>query len=273
LRSTLPCDAWTRRPGTARWSPAECVAHLNLTSEALLPLLRAGLEEAGSGAQRARSRHRRDLVGWVIWKVMAPSGRLRTRTLPAFVPAVERPPETLAADFERLQSDVISCVRAAEGLPIDHIKLVSPFDARLPAYPSEDAVMSGVTAELLKLLFPAAVKEDTLKAGEQRQAALLSGKATASDRAEGRSLDIPALRRHPLPVRPRSGQGPRQADRRLHGQFCQDRQRRLSLSRDSSTAEHTIVVRSSPREARPSAASLRPETLTASCVGEYRTVF
>jgi membrane-associated phospholipid phosphatase len=58
----------------------------------------------------------------------------------------------------------------------------------LPAYPSEDAVMSGVTAELLKLLFPAAVQEITLKAGEQRQAALLSGKATASDIAAGLAL-------------------------------------------------------------------------------------
>ena len=58
----------------------------------------------------------------------------------------------------------------------------------LPAYPSEDAVMSGVTAELLKLLFPAAVEEITLKAGEQRQAALLSGKATASDIAAGLAL-------------------------------------------------------------------------------------
>ena len=58
----------------------------------------------------------------------------------------------------------------------------------LPAYPSEDAVMSGVTAELLKLLFPAAVEEITLKAAEQRQAALLSGKATASDIAAGLAL-------------------------------------------------------------------------------------
>src|SRR5262249_32208183 len=58
----------------------------------------------------------------------------------------------------------------------------------LPAYPSEEAVMSGVTAELLKLLFPAAVEEITLKAAEQRQAALLSGKATASDLAAGLAL-------------------------------------------------------------------------------------
>lgn len=58
----------------------------------------------------------------------------------------------------------------------------------LPAYPSEDAVMSGVTAELLKLLFPASVEEITLKAGEQRTAALLSGKASASDIAAGVAL-------------------------------------------------------------------------------------
>ena len=55
----------------------------------------------------------------------------------------------------------------------------------LPGYPSEDAVLSGVTAELLKLLFPTAVEQITLKAGEQRQAALLSGRATASDIAAG----------------------------------------------------------------------------------------
>jgi membrane-associated phospholipid phosphatase len=58
----------------------------------------------------------------------------------------------------------------------------------LPAYPSEDAVMSGVTAELLKLLFPADVEQITLKAGEQRQAAMLSGKASASDIAAGLTL-------------------------------------------------------------------------------------
>ena len=58
----------------------------------------------------------------------------------------------------------------------------------LPAYPSEDAVISGVTAEMLKLLFPAAVEEITLRAGDQRNAALWSGKATASDISAGLAL-------------------------------------------------------------------------------------
>jgi hypothetical protein len=58
----------------------------------------------------------------------------------------------------------------------------------LPSYPSEDAVISGVTVEMLKTLFPAAVEEVTLKAAEQRNAALWSGKAAASDLAAGLAL-------------------------------------------------------------------------------------
>jgi hypothetical protein len=64
--------------------------------------------------------------------------------------------------------------------------LVPP--SELPAYPSEDAVLSGVTAEMLKLLFPAALEEITRRAAEQREAAILSGRATASDVTAGLAL-------------------------------------------------------------------------------------
>src|SRR5215218_3139184 len=58
----------------------------------------------------------------------------------------------------------------------------------LPSYPSEDAVLSGVTAEMLKLLFPTALEEITRKAAQEREAAILSGRATASDVAAGLAL-------------------------------------------------------------------------------------
>lgn len=58
----------------------------------------------------------------------------------------------------------------------------------LPAYPSEDAVISGVTTAMLALLFPTAAEMVTMKAAEQRQAALLSGRASASDIAAGLAL-------------------------------------------------------------------------------------
>lgn len=58
----------------------------------------------------------------------------------------------------------------------------------LPSYPSEDAVLSGASAEILKLLFPGAIEEITRKAAEEREAAILSGRATASDVAAGLAL-------------------------------------------------------------------------------------
>jgi hypothetical protein len=58
----------------------------------------------------------------------------------------------------------------------------------LPAYPSEDATVSGVCTELLRLLFPAAIEEITRRAGEQREAALLSGRSSSSDIAAGLAL-------------------------------------------------------------------------------------
>ncbi len=67
------------------------------------------------------------------------------------------------------------------------IKSLAP-ETELPSYPSYDAVLSGVSAEMLKLLFPSAVEEITMKAAEQRNAALWSGKASPSDIAAGLAL-------------------------------------------------------------------------------------
>lgn len=60
--------------------------------------------------------------------------------------------------------------------------------ANLPSYPSEDAVESAVNATLLKLLFPTSIDEITQKQNEQQQAALLSGRSSASDIAAGVAL-------------------------------------------------------------------------------------
>ena len=58
----------------------------------------------------------------------------------------------------------------------------------LPAYPSEDAVVSGVTAALLKVMFPTQVNLINQQAAAQLEAAQLSGKAAASDIAAGLAL-------------------------------------------------------------------------------------
>jgi hypothetical protein len=67
------------------------------------------------------------------------------------------------------------------------VKSLMP-ETGLPSYPSEDAVMSGAAADMLKNLFPAALEEITLMAAQQRNAALWSGRATASDISAGLAL-------------------------------------------------------------------------------------
>jgi hypothetical protein len=67
------------------------------------------------------------------------------------------------------------------------IKALIPTNG-LPAYPSEDAVVAGVSVEILKLLFPTMVDEINAKATEQMQTAMLAGKASSSDVAAGLAL-------------------------------------------------------------------------------------
>ena len=137
LVETLSPAQWAQRAEPTRWSVSECVAHLNLTSEAYVPLLREALEDARRQDQPSPTRYRRDPVGWMLSLVMGPVpriGRLRigaVRTTSAFVPEHGLPRADLLAEFDRLQEVQAELVRAADGHPIDRVWVTSPFDQRL----------------------------------------------------------------------------------------------------------------------------------------------
>jgi hypothetical protein len=58
----------------------------------------------------------------------------------------------------------------------------------LPSYPSEAAVLAGVTAEMMKLLFPGEIGNIQNIAVQQEQAAIMSGAATRADVTAGEAL-------------------------------------------------------------------------------------
>ncbi|MDP9042382.1 MAG: phosphatase PAP2 family protein, partial [Bacteroidota bacterium] len=58
----------------------------------------------------------------------------------------------------------------------------------LPSYPSEAAVLAGVTAEMMKLLFPGEIANIQAKAVEHEQATIMSGAATRADISAGEAL-------------------------------------------------------------------------------------
>jgi len=60
--------------------------------------------------------------------------------------------------------------------------------SELPSYPSEDAVVAGVTAEMMKLLFPTEIAFIEQKAAEAEQARLWAGANVRSDIVAGEAL-------------------------------------------------------------------------------------
>lgn len=133
----VPVERWGVRSDPARWSVAECVAHLNLTGHAYIPMLQVALAEAKALGEPAPRRYRRDVAGWLVSLFVGPTPRVgrsalgRARTLAAFVPSGELPRDVVLREFDRLQAEQISLTRAAEGLPIHRVWMTSPFNKKL----------------------------------------------------------------------------------------------------------------------------------------------
>ena len=131
LAATIDEPEWSRRPDRDRWSVAECVAHLDLTGEAFLPLIDEALGRAyakGGGMQR---RMRRSIAGWLLWRMQAPPPRFRVKTTKRFEPKGDLSKAELIERFDAVHDGLISRIHRADGYPIDRVRLVSPFDARV----------------------------------------------------------------------------------------------------------------------------------------------
>jgi hypothetical protein len=131
LVSTVPEQWWTRRPDPDRWSVAECVAHLNLTSAQFLPRLDQALAEAEQLPARAPARYRRDPVGWLLWRMMGPPVRVKTKTSAQFMPTNVRSVAGLIQEFERLQQEQLRRIERADGLPLTRVRVASPFNEKV----------------------------------------------------------------------------------------------------------------------------------------------
>jgi hypothetical protein len=119
------------RPGANRWSIAECLAHLNLTTRAYLPLIDDALQIGRLIPMSRPRRFRRDFTGWLLCRMAEPPYRFRATTTAPFVPSGAGTRAEVLADFVRLQQELTSRVYHAEGLDLTSLVIISPFDGRL----------------------------------------------------------------------------------------------------------------------------------------------
>src|SRR5205809_7275818 len=95
LVRAVPDEQWRKRSDRARWSVAECVAHLNITSLAYVPLLQHAVSRARMLERCSPSRYRGDAFGWLLWATMGPSLRFRIKSTTRFLPSALAAPELL----------------------------------------------------------------------------------------------------------------------------------------------------------------------------------
>ena len=98
---------------------------------AFLPRIRAALDEGHRAGLSGHGPYRLDFWGWMLCRMLEPPARMKVKTPASFVPAGTEPPAKVSADFDRLQDLLVQCVEASDGLPIQKLKVSSPFAKRL----------------------------------------------------------------------------------------------------------------------------------------------
>lgn len=135
LEARTPDDKWVARSRPDRWSVGECIAHLNLTSKAYVPLLRAAFD-SDNRIHKPPARYRMDPAGWLtsvlvgelpeLWRRV-----LRVKTRPRFVPAAALNREMVVAEFNTYQHELIMLTHWAEHRELEKLRITSPFNARI----------------------------------------------------------------------------------------------------------------------------------------------
>jgi hypothetical protein len=118
----------TLRPDPDSWSIAECLVHLNLFSQAFVPIIQDACKK---GAPRSSSPFKMDLMGRVIKFSLEPPPKLKSVTAQRFEPLLTEPLEEILPTFLELQNQLISTVYDAEGLDLNTIKVRSPVSTRI----------------------------------------------------------------------------------------------------------------------------------------------
>jgi hypothetical protein len=137
LVDSLPAEKWPIRRDPDRWSVSECVAHLNLTSEAFQPRLERALAEARKLPRMQRKAYRRDLFGAVFGAMVGPLPSIRgvrigrVKTTPPFVPRGDDEPNVLIAEFKRHQNEFRRVIEEGDPFQLDKVTIISPFGEKV----------------------------------------------------------------------------------------------------------------------------------------------
>jgi len=127
----LSREQMRQRPRVKAWSVAECLVHLNLTSTAYLPILTVAIENAHLDRIHGQGPFRMDYKGRILKWMCERHGRFKLTTSPEFRPVAVEPAKSILKEFLILQDYLAESLQRANGIAIDRLTVVSPFDSRI----------------------------------------------------------------------------------------------------------------------------------------------
>ena len=130
IERTYTEDRWQRKPGPDQWSAIECIQHLNLSNEQMLPRICESMGRLSKSAHP--NKYHLDLIGWLLVKALSSKGRFsRSKTSAPFVPVKGLNVQQVLEQFRSLQQDIIRAIQDSEGLPLEAGKVESAFNSRV----------------------------------------------------------------------------------------------------------------------------------------------
>jgi hypothetical protein len=122
---------FTVRPHPGKWSASECIAHLNISTEVFLPVLRSAIDDARKRNLLSEKLPSMDILGRILRWFLEPPIRSRVKTTARFVPKAVRAKAESLAEFVSLQEQLLAVVRDARGVDLKKVRVVSAFDKRV----------------------------------------------------------------------------------------------------------------------------------------------
>ena len=126
LGEGLSREQFNWRPATGRWSIAQCLEHVTLSIRLYPENIERMIRDARQRATTARPYREGWFSRWMVTN-MEPPPRMRIRTKRSVDPAPNLDPDAVLQDFERAVATLKDLALSADGVPLRHARMRSPF--------------------------------------------------------------------------------------------------------------------------------------------------
>jgi hypothetical protein len=124
-------DLCTSSPAQGCWSAAQCLHHLNISSDAYFPVWQQVIAAAGPRKTELNAPYKVDFWGRLLSWILEPPARIRSKTPLHLEPAESIDFSNTLGGFLDRQDRIVATLHRCRGRAIDQVRMASPADPRI----------------------------------------------------------------------------------------------------------------------------------------------